>query len=659
MRFPIYVLILSFILLQACTETRPEPGPVTPNDSVVSDSDERDRLDKGPGIDELDAEIIYAQAQDLKYLGKREEALYKMKYLLKQEVKDKYLYLNILQDYLEWAQELQETGQTRKISSILKEAKDIGDEGYRLYPDFLEMLYQYGEILRMTQHDRDMMSLLEHILRISDTDTYANYYLANYYYQSNDKSKAKYYFHKVAAYANSSSMLGLNSLFSAYYHLGQMAIDDGYFNVAISYLEKARAYYSQGFEIDQLLALVYGYTIDYRRSAEYFKQIPQAYMTTELAESYAGILFFMKDPSLNDLIMEYKDSSSLLRAMEYYYLGEYQKSLKSLGSYRLQKHQSPFYVYELYSLLYQHLGDRQKSLQYRFLMSNLSRYYKKNDLSISLLKELENEKYLKKEVSWLIAQLYENKEDFESARDYYELFLELSHSDEDRLAAELQIAGVLFKEHKIQESREFLDVLEKKYEKKALKMEVASFSGLLKMETNDYTNALRDFQRAYMYDNNNSRIYYLLGSLYARQLDYTQAIAVLENALNFYPGDPNLQNLLAYMYAEKGIKLDKAFTLINQALLGDPRNLAYLDTKAWILFRQGKQKKSLDLFHTIAGMLYYYEEQDGIDEIYLHMAIVYESMSDKVKTLEYLELGRAVNPQNVQINEMLEKMKKN
>lgn len=47
-------------------------------------------------------------------------------------------------------------------------------------------------------------------------------------------------------------------------------------------------------------------------------------------------------------------------------------------------------------------------------------------------------------------------------------------------------------------------------------------------------------------------------------------------------------NSVGYVAAELNVRLDEAKLLIEQALAGDPDNYAFLDSMAWVLFRQGK-----------------------------------------------------------------------
>lgn len=75
-----------------------------------------------------------------------------------------------------------------------------------------------------------------------------------------------------------------------------------------------------------------------------------------------------------------------------------------------------------------------------------------------------------------------------------------------------------------------------------------------------------------------------------RELDRGEtelAVASLERALEMQPGDPALSNAVAYGHALAGTQLERAAELVEVALAEDPTNANYLDTKGWILCREG------------------------------------------------------------------------
>ena len=89
--------------------------------------------------------------------------------------------------------------------------------------------------------------------------------------------------------------------------------------------------------------------------------------------------------------------------------------------------------------------------------------------------------------------------------------------------------------------------------------------------------------------------YLWLGSLIEAQKVFADSERFFLEALTTHPSSHEIKNFLAYMWAEKGIRLGDANRLANEALQDDPDNGAYLDTKGWILFKSGRAFDALQL----------------------------------------------------------------
>lgn len=73
-----------------------------------------------------------------------------------------------------------------------------------------------------------------------------------------------------------------------------------------------------------------------------------------------------------------------------------------------------------------------------------------------------------------------------------------------------------------------------------------------------------------------------------------RAVPLLRAALDRSGDDPVLQNGVAYALAEAGVELEEADRLVEAALATEPENADYLDTKGWILCRQGRADEGLE-----------------------------------------------------------------
>jgi predicted Zn-dependent protease len=79
--------------------------------------------------------------------------------------------------------------------------------------------------------------------------------------------------------------------------------------------------------------------------------------------------------------------------------------------------------------------------------------------------------------------------------------------------------------------------------------------------------------------------------------------------MQFIPDDPDILNFLAYLYAENGVKLDEAATLLDKAMAADPENPYYMDSMGWVYYKQGRGEEAVDL---IQKAIYGMETDDAV-----------------------------------------------
>ena len=82
-----------------------------------------------------------------------------------------------------------------------------------------------------------------------------------------------------------------------------------------------------------------------------------------------------------------------------------------------------------------------------------------------------------------------------------------------------------------------------------------------------------------------SYIQFLYGSMWERQERVGPAEEAFRKALAFNPNSAGAMNYLGYMFADRGINLEEAVRLIQQALEIEPENGAYLDSLGWAYFK--------------------------------------------------------------------------
>ncbi len=91
----------------------------------------------------------------------------------------------------------------------------------------------------------------------------------------------------------------------------------------------------------------------------------------------------------------------------------------------------------------------------------------------------------------------------------------------------------------------------------------------------------------------NRDFYFQLGSVCERLGDVSQAEKYFEKCLAIAPDFDAALNYLGYMWAERGIRLERARELIERALQIEPDNPAYLDSLGWVLYKLSQPRAAL------------------------------------------------------------------
>jgi tetratricopeptide (TPR) repeat protein len=90
-------------------------------------------------------------------------------------------------------------------------------------------------------------------------------------------------------------------------------------------------------------------------------------------------------------------------------------------------------------------------------------------------------------------------------------------------------------------------------------------------------------------------------------------------------------NYLGYLYAEAGINLDEAETLIMKALEIKPNDGYYTDSLGWVYYQKKEYDKALETLLRADQLV----PEEGI--ILEHIGDVYRAMSNLVKAKEYYQ----------------------
>lgn len=161
----------------------------------------------------------------------------------------------------------------------------------------------------------------------------------------------------------------------------------------------------------------------------------------------------------------------------------------------------------------------------------------------------------------------------------------------------------------------------------------------------DYTRAVNHFTgaeliaRAAEPQRLDEYFYFQLGAAYERKGDYDQAEQNLNKCLELSPGLAEALNYLGYMWADRGVKLEKARELIEKAVKLEPKNAAYLDSLGWVLYKLNQPKEALPKLLKAIELT---EEPDAT--LYDHLGDIYAAMKEDSKAKDAWRKSLAVEP---------------
>ncbi|MBI3851300.1 MAG: tetratricopeptide repeat protein [Verrucomicrobia bacterium] len=241
---------------------------------------------------------------------------------------------------------------------------------------------------------------------------------------------------------------------------------------------------------------------------------------------------------------------------------------------------------------------------------------------------------------------YEEKK-FDQAAEYFEKTL-LFRPDIQQ--AYYDLAGVQINLNKTQDALATLDKARTKFPENFV---TEFLSGLAYNRRKDYATAIKHFTAAEVIarvtdpKRLNQAFYFQLGAVYERNGDYQQAETYFQKCLEMSPNFAEALNYLGYMWADRGVKLEKAHELIEKAVKLEPKNAAFLDSLGWVLFKLNQPQPALE---QILKAVEFAEEPDAT--LYDHLGDIYTALKQPEKAREAWHKSLAIEP-NDQIQKKL------
>ncbi len=126
-------------------------------------------------------------------------------------------------------------------------------------------------------------------------------------------------------------------------------------------------------------------------------------------------------------------------------------------------------------------------------------------------------------------------------------------------------------------------------------------------------------------------VWFMLGAIYEREKKFDLAEAEFKKVLAVNPTNAAVLNYYGYMLADRGIRLDEATSMIQNAVSQDPNNGAYLDSLGWAYYKQNKLTEAEETLRKAS------ERQTHDPTILAHLGDVYSKMGQKEHALQLWE----------------------
>jgi Flp pilus assembly protein TadD len=132
-------------------------------------------------------------------------------------------------------------------------------------------------------------------------------------------------------------------------------------------------------------------------------------------------------------------------------------------------------------------------------------------------------------------------------------------------------------------------------------------------------------------DAKNPRLHFRLGVVYDKMGRKESSISAIKAVLRLTPNDAEALNYLGYTYADMGINLDEAQSLIQTALKLKPDDGYITDSLGWVYFKRGKYQQALKWLNKAVELV----PDDPV--ILEHIGDVYLKMESRKEAMTYYE----------------------
>jgi tetratricopeptide (TPR) repeat protein len=116
----------------------------------------------------------------------------------------------------------------------------------------------------------------------------------------------------------------------SFYYLGLIALQNGNYEDAIVYLERAKMYVGFDLEIAKTLGLIYSQLLYFEDAERSYSEIPGNMLTKEIVDPYIGVMLVNGSEKLDEIASDFYYNSTFAKAVKNYLRGNYTNALREL-----------------------------------------------------------------------------------------------------------------------------------------------------------------------------------------------------------------------------------------------------------------------------------------------------------------------------------------
>ena len=182
---------------------------------------------------------------------------------------------------------------------------------------------------------------------------------------------------------------------------------------------------------------------------------------------------------------------------------------------------------------------------------------------------------------------------------------------------------------------------------------IHAYLGLTFIQARRYEDAMASFSMAESLAKANGdrqirpQFYFWYGSACDQAGHPEQAEKLFETCIEANPQSDEALNYLAYMWAVKGVNLERALAYVRRALAIDPDDGAYIDTLGWIQFKRGEYEPALTALKRASDLL---PDDPTINE---HVGDALQALDQKREALRYWTKSLRAAPDNAELRAKL------